>query len=564
MKIRTPRSIIAALACVFLGMAILSSTLNSTSREPLVAALESIRGLARETSTGDEIRLTGGAEISQHTGTVAEVDRARIERVIANGRDRGSITSPRTAGQPKPYAFYPQGGQLWRDLWLNNFVDQDPGSGIRDWDCTGYTYNGHRGHDSTIRGFAEQDAGIPVFAVLDGTVLDVQDGEPDRNMESISGCVTPSNYVILDHGNTHHTWYFHLKSGSVSVGVGETVSAGTEIGMTASSGCSTRPHLHFESRFAGSHFEPTAGPCGPERSNWENEQAIRRDTYLWNIVVTDENIDDFEGPPFDTSRNGTFVLGRQTVRFWIQAMNLPASSRWRITYLRPDDSQRRSFDGDFGRDAFLRRSWWRFFSTATFDQTGEWTLRIEINDIVVSETPISVVASESEIVNRPPLPVAVLFDPDVPLPNRTTLCRVESSLLNEDPDYDLVTYQYTWLVNDQVARTTAHAGRADALAADQYGDGDMIECRVVPSDGELEAIEAKIALKAGVFECGDADQSGGISAIDALVTLRGAVSSQTQCPRSLCDADANGSITASDALRILSRAVGIIGELECR
>ncbi len=54
------------------------------------------------------------------------------------------------------YAFFPQGGNFFGDLFPNNFVDITGGSGIGDWHCTDYTFNGHKGIDTEILGFAAQ------------------------------------------------------------------------------------------------------------------------------------------------------------------------------------------------------------------------------------------------------------------------------------------------------------------------------------------------------------------------------------------------------------------------
>jgi hypothetical protein len=166
---------------------------------------------------------------------------------------------PKDYGTAKPYVFVPIAGTEWQDRFVNNFVDLDASSpGILDWDCTDFTYDGHHGHDIDLRSFGEQDVGSPVFAALDGTVADAHDGEFDRNTVWQG---QPANYVVLFHGGTHYTWYWHLRSNSVAVSAGQFVRAGTQIGLAASSGNSTGPHLHFESRLNGTWFEPSAGAC---------------------------------------------------------------------------------------------------------------------------------------------------------------------------------------------------------------------------------------------------------------------------------------------------------------
>ena len=143
-----------------------------------------------------------GAEGQTDDGPTAE-QAERIERMIAEfeARHGGSEVKRRAdalaegaAAGPQPYTFYPQAGTLWQDLFMQNFVDLDPGSGIKDFDCSGYTYNGHKGHDSDIDSFKRQEIGVPIFSALDGMVVDAHDGEFDMNTAASN---VPANYVVL-------------------------------------------------------------------------------------------------------------------------------------------------------------------------------------------------------------------------------------------------------------------------------------------------------------------------------------------------------------------------------
>jgi murein DD-endopeptidase MepM/ murein hydrolase activator NlpD len=58
--------------------------------------------------------------------------------------------------------------------------------------------------------FRQQDIGVPVYAALDGTVVEVQDGEPDRVL--VANNTSRGNFVTLDHGGTHKTLYFHMRT----------------------------------------------------------------------------------------------------------------------------------------------------------------------------------------------------------------------------------------------------------------------------------------------------------------------------------------------------------------
>jgi murein DD-endopeptidase MepM/ murein hydrolase activator NlpD len=60
--------------------------------------------------------------------------------------------------------------------------------------------------------------------------------------------------VEIDHGNGLSTRYGHLSS--VEVDVGEKVRAGQLVGKLGSTGRSTGPHLHYETRIDGDAVDP--------------------------------------------------------------------------------------------------------------------------------------------------------------------------------------------------------------------------------------------------------------------------------------------------------------------
>lgn len=62
------------------------------------------------------------------------------------------------------------------------------------------------------------------------------------------------NMVMIDHGNGWQTVYGHLTS--VRVSCGESVGQGQTIGFAGSTGNSTGPHLHFETRFEDGFVNP--------------------------------------------------------------------------------------------------------------------------------------------------------------------------------------------------------------------------------------------------------------------------------------------------------------------
>ena len=78
---------------------------------------------------------------------------------------------------------------------------------------------------------------------------------------SADGTVTAAGWsggygqsVDIDHGNGLSTRYAHLSS--IDVRVGQTVKSGQVLGKVGSSGRSTGPHLHYETRIRGEAVDP--------------------------------------------------------------------------------------------------------------------------------------------------------------------------------------------------------------------------------------------------------------------------------------------------------------------
>jgi murein DD-endopeptidase MepM/ murein hydrolase activator NlpD len=86
------------------------------------------------------------------------------------------------------------------------------------------------------------EVGEPVRATADGTVT----------AAGWSGCY--GRVVDVDHGNGLSTRYGHLSS--IEVRVGQTVKTGQMIGKVGSTGRSTGPHLHYETRVRGEAVDP--------------------------------------------------------------------------------------------------------------------------------------------------------------------------------------------------------------------------------------------------------------------------------------------------------------------
>lgn len=84
--------------------------------------------------------------------------------------------------------------------------------------------------------------GTPVPAAFDGKV---------RISDYVGGY---GNLVVIRHANGLETFYGHLSERKVQSG--DWVNAGDIIGLGGSTGRSSGPHLHFETRYRGAAFDP--------------------------------------------------------------------------------------------------------------------------------------------------------------------------------------------------------------------------------------------------------------------------------------------------------------------
>lgn len=87
--------------------------------------------------------------------------------------------------------------------------------------------------------------GSPLVAIADGEVARIFDetgpGDPCYDGGGME-CSGFANYVVLLHDDGSQSLYMHLQS--VSVGLGDTVTVGTEVGLSGSTGWSTGRHAH--------------------------------------------------------------------------------------------------------------------------------------------------------------------------------------------------------------------------------------------------------------------------------------------------------------------------------
>ena len=170
---------------------------------------------------------------------------------------------------------------------ISNIVlgaDHDPED--RDlFDCLSYDglsfphcYDGHDGFDySLYGGFDSMDNGsASVVAAAGGLIIEVEDGHYDRchfDLNTLSadcdGHPMIANLVVIEHPPGPVSYYAHLMKDSIVVFEGQWVEQGDFLGFIGSSGLSSTPHLHFETRDANNiPFDPYSGPYSQDKSWW--------------------------------------------------------------------------------------------------------------------------------------------------------------------------------------------------------------------------------------------------------------------------------------------------------
>jgi murein DD-endopeptidase MepM/ murein hydrolase activator NlpD len=383
-------------------------------------------------------------------------------------------------------SFYPQAGTIGQDLYVTNFVDLDDGPGVRDYACDGQTYDGHTGIDSIIRSFREVRIGVPVFAALDGRVLSVQQGVGgDFNWGATVSNF--DNHVILDHGGDQQSVYGHLAARSITVKKGQWVPAGTQIGLTASSGNSSWPHLHFTVRQSYAPYEPFAGACSTT-AGWARQPAISGEAWVADLALSANAFTGKADLPYDEAvRTGTFVRGVRFVNVRIEVRNLAAAGAGTLAIRRPDGTV--AYAGALSASG-SRAGWAKRRLMLGLAQLGRWSLSYELGDRVAAEAPFDIVATPKQVVNRPPNAVSVSLEPPSPRAGEVVVCRVATSLVTEDPDFEIVRYRYRWTSGGRVVRQVTSAALSDALPNNAARPGEALACVVTPSDGRLRGPSA--------------------------------------------------------------------------
>ena len=424
---------------------------------------------------------------------IAPAQRREIERAIADYQQRvaaGHTTAGKVDGLAI-YPFFPQAGRHGRDLFMFNFTDLDPSSGIRDWDCSAYTYDGHQGHDSSLRSFREQDLGVPVYAVLDGTVVAAHDGEFDRNTEWMDGAL--ANYVVLDHGGGHQTLYLHFRQrqrggrgrpdrSSPARSWGSPPAAASARGRTCisnragtASGTSPRPVLVTPAPASGgSSLARPRPPCRrPLRQRCRDPVLLVGASGRglgpapaagvvrpWSAHAADPH-----RPPRPARRQRLEpAVARSAGQIPSHPRADPSTTRCSrassSSSSRSRTTSKRSATGAFRSASTM--NWW------PTRRSGSWP------------------RPRRRAIGRRGR-CAYRSIRRAPRPRRRWSAGSRPRRSTRIPDYDLVRYTFEWRQNNRVVRRSTNAALSDVLARNLLIPGQRLQCKVTPLDWQKKA-----------------------------------------------------------------------------
>lgn len=164
---------------------------------------------------------------------------------------------------------------------ISSFVDHNPNypNQLQDYHCGTRTYDlasgyNHQGVDIFLWPFPwkmKNNSEVEVIAAADGVIVEKLDGNIDNNCDMNN---TNWNAIFIQHADGTVAWYGHMKKNSLTnKQIGDAVVTGEKLGIVASSGASTAPHLHFEIHDALNNVvDPFNGTCSSNPSMWLNQE----------------------------------------------------------------------------------------------------------------------------------------------------------------------------------------------------------------------------------------------------------------------------------------------------
>jgi hypothetical protein len=277
--------------------------------------------------------------------------------------------------------------QLGKNCFVLLYPDHDASTGETDSLCRHLTYDGHNGTDFAIP-FWTPTTNVAVLAAAPGRVSALRDGVADRRLSSAEERSTVSgiecgNGVTIEHADGWQTQYCHMKQGSISVKMGDTVRAGTPLGMVGLSGMTTFPHVHVTVRKNGREIDPfiggdAIGTCRANRRPVWNQAKV-------DYVATGLIRSGFapKQPVEEELWRGEFRSNQisakaEVLTFWVHAFGVQKNDVEHFKLLAPDGSVVTDYQRPIDAD---RKQWITYVGKGTRQSPlmpGTWTASYQL------------------------------------------------------------------------------------------------------------------------------------------------------------------------------------------
>jgi hypothetical protein len=214
-------------------------------------------------------------------------------------------------------------------------------------------------------------------------------------------------------------------------------------------------------------------------------------------------------------RSSPWPQTNTTIWLWCYLRNMGLGNTWQVRFKRPNGSiAYTSPVTTFTNTSYFPWSWWWWqYDIPSMKTTpGTWEVRLTINGIVQIDAPLEVVPTPIPGFNRAPEPIGVSFVPACPKPSDVLVCEIDTSLVLDDVDWDILSYHYVWKVGGGVVRDVTTAAHSDVLPRLSWSAGETVTCEVTPSDGMLPGPTAMASFTSVSTYCTPGTTASGCNA----------------------------------------------------
>ena len=277
----------------------------------------------------------------------------------------------------------------YNELWaISNYIDHntaypnqitDYNGGTKSYDTdSGYNHQGIDIYTWPYSWKMVDDNGLEVIAASGGQIIYKNDGEYDRNCSFNSN---QWNAVYIKHNDGSVGWYGHLKNGSLTTkNIGESVVQGEYLGIVASSGNSTGPHLHFEVYEDDTYsydklIDPYSGPSNNwNNSSWWQTQKPYKNPKI-NALTTNSNPPSFGNCPSTEITNEKTIFSTNELVYFIVFLKDQLGYNFNLKVYKPDNSIAFNWNRNLTQD-YSSSYWWY---NHIVDVEGQWRVECTLS-----------------------------------------------------------------------------------------------------------------------------------------------------------------------------------------